>query len=211
MDDDVTISSLSTIFKYHNQPPLTIGAQNLHIQPAMTTDSSKGTHPTRQPSSSEQQLIDDILLLYQLQPSEKAYNHYAPNAVFHDPVSIAKGLDSIKSQFNGMPKLFASSVTEKCDILPSESGPGKLAMNLTQRYVFKSALPGKSEGGEKTVNSKVTLWFNGEGLIEKHDEEWDHEANKSGEDGFMGKMQQMRKKVDAKVVEKTVSSDPSKV
>lgn len=84
-------------------------------------------------------------------------------------------------------------------------------MNLTQRYVFKSALPGKSEGGEKTVNSKVTLWFNGEGLIEKHDEEWDHEANKSGEDGFMGKMQQMRKKVDAKVVEKTVSSDPSKV
>ncbi|KAL8728684.1 MAG: hypothetical protein Q9166_005248 [cf. Caloplaca sp. 2 TL-2023] len=177
----------------------------------MATDSSKGTHPTRQPSPTEKQLIDDILLLYQLKPSEKAYAHYAPTAVFHDPISIAQGLDSIRSQFNGMPKLFASSITKKCDVLSEESGQEKLALNLTQRYVFKSVLPGKSEGGEKTVNSKVTLWMNEEGLIEKHDEEWDHEANKSGEDGFMGKVQQARKMVDAKVVEKTVSSDPSKI
>ncbi|KAL8678493.1 MAG: hypothetical protein Q9186_005163 [Xanthomendoza sp. 1 TL-2023] len=182
------------------------------VQFAMTTNSSKGTHPTRQPSPTEKQLIDDILLLYQLQPTEKAYSHYSPNAVFHDPVSIAQGLDSIKSQFNGMPKLFASSITEKCDILSDETSPGKkIAMNLTQRYVLKSVMPGKSEGGEKTVNSKVTFWFDEEGLIERHDEEWDHEANRSGEDGFWGKVQQMRKKVDAKIVEKTVSSDPSKV
>lgn len=40
---------------------------------------------------------------------------------------------------------------------------------------------------------------------------WDHETNKSGDDGFFGKLQAFRKKTDAKLVEKTVPSDPSKV
>ena len=40
---------------------------------------------------------------------------------------------------------------------------------------------------------------------------WDHEINKSGDDGFFGKVQAFRKKTDAKLVEKTVPSDPSKV
>ena len=76
------------------------------------TESGAGTHTTRQPNAQEKQIIDDILCLYQLKPSHQAYSHYAENAVFHDPVSIARGLDSIKSQFNGMPKLFAESTTE---------------------------------------------------------------------------------------------------
>ncbi len=40
---------------------------------------------------------------------------------------------------------------------------------------------------------------------------WDHETNKQGEDGFMGKVQAFRKKADAKLVDKMVPSDPSKV
>lgn len=52
--------------------------------------------------------------------------------------------------------------------------------------------------------------MNSEGLIEEHIEEWDHEKNKTGEDGFMGKIQEARKKMDAKLVEATVSTDPDK-
>ncbi|CAL8577514.1 hypothetical protein XPA_003338 [Xanthoria parietina] len=177
---------------------------------ASTTSSSVGNHATRTPSPSEQQMIDDILLLYQLKPSETAYSHYAPSAIFHDPVSIAEGLESIKSQFNGMPKLFAESVTEKCDLL-AESDASHLALNLTQKYVFKSPIPFKEKGTEKTVNSKVTLYLDGQGKVERHDEEWDWQGNKSEEDGWKGKMQQARKKIDAKVVEKSVSADPGKV
>lgn len=84
-------------------------------------------------------------------------------------------------------------------------------LNLTQRYVFKSAIPFKAKGPEKTVNSKVTLHLDGEGKVERHDEEWDWQGNKSEEDGWVGKMMQARKKMDAKVVESTVSSDPDKV
>lgn len=177
----------------------------------MTTDSSAGTLATRTPSLNEQRILDDILKLYQLHPTEEAYQHYAPNAVFHDPVSVAQGLDSIRSQFNGMPKLFAESTTQKCDVL-ANSPPNTLAVNLTQHYVFKSPIPFKSKGTEKTVNSKVTFHFNEEGKVEKHDEEWDHETNKTaGEDGWMGKIMEGRKKIDAKLVEKTVPSDPAKV
>lgn len=75
----------------------------------MTTSSSQGTYATRAPSANEKRLIDDILLLYQLKPSEQVYSHYTEDAVFHDPVSIAKGIKSIKSQFNGMPMIFAKA------------------------------------------------------------------------------------------------------
>lgn len=78
-----------------------------------TTESSVGTHPTRQPSQQEQKFIDDILLLYQATPTHESYSHYAEDAVFHDPVSIARGKESIMSQFNGMPKIFAESHTER--------------------------------------------------------------------------------------------------
>lgn len=42
--------------------------------------------PTRQPTSEEQSLVDDLMLLYKLQPGETAYRHYDENARFHDPV-----------------------------------------------------------------------------------------------------------------------------
>ena len=109
-----------------------------------------------------------------------------------------------------MPKLFASSTTEECAMLAS-STDRVIEVNLSQHYVFKSAVPFKKEGAAKTVNSKLTFRLNEDGLIEQHDEEWDHKGNKTEEDGFVGKMMEGRKKAGAKMVEKMVSSDPSKV
>lgn len=109
-----------------------------------------------------------------------------------------------------MPKVFAESITEKCDLL-AESDSSHLAFNLTQKYVFKSPIPFKEKGTEKTVNSKVTLYLDGKGQVERHNEEWDWQGNKSEEDGWMGKMQQVRKKIDAKVVETGVPKNPDKV
>lgn len=76
------------------------------------TQSSQGTHATREATPEEQKFITDILKLYQLDPNEQSYSYYAETAVFHDPVSIAKGKESIMSQFNGMPKIFARSDTK---------------------------------------------------------------------------------------------------
>ncbi|CAK1365981.1 hypothetical protein CB0940_09573 [Cercospora beticola] len=183
----------------------------------------------RQPSASEQTIINEVLSLYQINPTDESYTHYHPTAIFHDPVSIAKGKESIMSQFNGMPKLFSSSTTQKCELLPSttssiasinnsdgipttsvagpENGGSVIVLDLTQHYVFKG-----DKTPEKTLNSKVTLLLDKDGFIRHHEEEWDHEPNKTGEhSGFMGKLQEWRKKVDAKLVEAGVSSDPKKV
>jgi len=70
-----------------------------------TTESDKGTLATRQPSAKEDKMIQDILCNYQLKPTEQTYSHYTEDAVFHDPVSIARGKESIQSQFNGMPRV----------------------------------------------------------------------------------------------------------
>lgn len=160
---------------------------------------------TRQPTSQEKTIIDEVLSLYQCKPSEQSYSHYRSDAVFHDPVSIAKGLDSIKSQFNGMPKLFERSDTKQCDVMDT-GAKDAIVLNLTQHYVFKG---GKTP--EKTLNSKVTLKLDGKGMIEHHEEEWDHQPNKTGEDGFTGKIQEWRKKADAKMVDLGVSSNPKKI
>lgn len=101
---------------------------SLHIQPRVyhattfkmssssSAQASQAT-PTKTPSAKEQSFIDSILKLYCLSPDHEAYSHYAEDAVFHDPVSIARGLDSIKSQFNGMPKIFARSETKSMSSL----------------------------------------------------------------------------------------------
>ena len=91
------------------------------------------------------------------------------------------------------------------------STPQALQLNLTQKYVFKSPIPFKEKGTEKTVNSKLTFKFNNQGMIEEHDEEWDHESNKTGSDGFFGRIQEGRKKTGAKLVEQAVPSDPDKI
>ena len=206
---------LRSFIDVHQDKPITEASVAETTSPirtlnTMTTSSSVGTHASRTPSSTEKQLIDDILQLYQLNPTEQAYSHYTPNAVFHDPVSIAEGLESIQSQFNGMPKLFAESTTQKCDVL-ADTSPNTIAINLTQHYVFKSPIPFKSKGAEKTVNSKVTFHLNSGGLIKRHDEEWDHQGNPTEDDGFVGKLIEARKKTDAKLVDKIIPSDPSKV
>ncbi|KXT12437.1 hypothetical protein AC579_694 [Pseudocercospora musae] len=186
---------------------------------ALSTKRAMTTIQGRQPSAEEKTIIDQVLTLYQLKPTDQSYAHYRTDAVFHDPVSIAKGLESIKSQFNGMPKLFARSDTQKCELLhPStataqkpaasthQGEGGAIVLNLTQHYVFKG-----DKTPEKTLNSKITLKLDESGMIQHHEEEWDHQPNKTGDDGFMGKIQEWRKKADAKLVEAGVSSDPKKI
>lgn len=179
---------------------------------------STNTHKTREPTADEKSVIDRVLDLYQCKPSEKAYSIYAEDAVFHDPVSIAKGKQSIMSQFNGMPKIFKESKTLKADVLEHDGAANALSsgnaaateatsairLDLTQHYVFKVG------GAEKTLNSLITLKRDSQGLVREHTEEWDHKPNTTGDDGFLGKLNELRKKFMANVIEAGVSSDPKK-
>ena len=103
--------------------------------------------------------------------------------------------------------MFSVSETKSYRVLQEPSSDtNNILLDLTQHYKFK---PG---GAEKTLNSLITLKRDpATGLIQHHEEEWDHKPNTDGDDGFLGKLNELRKKADAKLVDKTVSSDPSKV
>lgn len=36
---------------------------------------------------------------------QRSYEIYTPDAVFHDPIGIARGIDSIRAQFDALPKV----------------------------------------------------------------------------------------------------------
>lgn len=41
---------------------------------------------------------------------QSTYSTYTNNAVFHDPIGVAEGIDSIRAQFNGLAKVLITGV-----------------------------------------------------------------------------------------------------
>lgn len=62
--------------------------------------------PSREARPEEAFAIATLQDLYKCKPTEESYKSYTPDAIFHDPVGIAKGIASIKAQFNALPALF---------------------------------------------------------------------------------------------------------
>ncbi|KAG8935706.1 hypothetical protein FRC02_006754 [Tulasnella sp. 418] len=79
-----------------------------HNAAGLTAQESKKL-AERTPSPDEGKIIKAIRELYSCQPTESTYDIYARDAVFHDPVGIAEGIDSIKAQFNGLAKIFSNA------------------------------------------------------------------------------------------------------
>jgi hypothetical protein len=69
-------SRLSSSYHY-TSVPLDLVFSSSRLDMSGITESNAVTHATRQPTSSEKQIIDDIPCLYQLKPSQQAYSHYA--------------------------------------------------------------------------------------------------------------------------------------
>ena len=80
------------------------------------------------------------------------------------------GINNIKAQFYGMPKMFTDSTTESLEIQQNE--PNLLKLSFNQRYTI--ALVKK----QIVQNSVVTLEFDNDGQdqekkIKKHSDLWD--------------------------------------
>ncbi|KAL1921678.1 uncharacterized protein VTP21DRAFT_10320 [Calcarisporiella thermophila] len=146
-------------------------------------------------NAERQNIVDDILKLYQLEPTHERFRHYAADAVFEDPIAHAVGIGSVKAQFFGMPKVFNKSVTENYSITKNE--PDEINIDLNQRYTF--AIINK----EKLLNSLVVLKFNDEGKIILHQDLWDKKP--LNKEGILGSFGDMVRKVSAKVLKWTIS------
>jgi len=170
----------------------------------LTPQESKGL-AERQPRQEEQAIVSAIKELYSCKPKEDSYHMYAPEAIFHDPVGIAKGVSSIRAQFNGLAKMFPLATIPKFRVLDNPSSLPKSTILIDQDVAYYRD---PSKEPTKVVNSLLTIERNEAGAITKHTEEWDHRKETTSDDGFLGSLNEWRKAATANVTELFVSQKP---
>jgi len=175
----------------------------------LTAEESRKLSP-RTERDDEKIIVRCLKELYSCNPSEASYEMYAENATFHDPLTMATPLSTIKSQFNGMPKMFSSSTIDKFQLLqspptlPTPPGPDQFTV-INQDVTYYR------DGSKlKTLNSLITLERDPTGKVVRHTEEWSHDKVTDKSDGFIGHLNEWRKKVAAEVIAKLVPEEPPK-
>ncbi|KAF9486582.1 hypothetical protein BDN70DRAFT_794070 [Pholiota conissans] len=156
----------------------------------------------------EEPIILAIKELYSCKPSNDTFNIYASDAIFHDPVGIASGIGSIRSQFVGLAKIFPRADIPKFRILqnPANLPPNTILIDQDVAY-FRNPV---SDSPTKVVNSLLTLKVNDANKVISHKEEWDHVKTTTREDGFLGWLNEERKKLTAKLTDMFVGGgDPN--
>ncbi|KAI0093983.1 hypothetical protein BDY19DRAFT_881332 [Irpex rosettiformis] len=154
----------------------------------------------------ESEIIQSIKELYTCKPTENTYSVYANNAVFHDPVGIAEGIESIRAQFNGLAKIFPRADLPKFRVLenPPSVSKNKILIDIDVDYY----LDAKADKSTKTVNSLLTIETDASNKIIRHTEEWNHQHESDKDDGFWGMLNEQRKKLTANIVGKFVGQEP---
>ncbi|RDX51918.1 hypothetical protein OH76DRAFT_1345888 [Lentinus brumalis] len=170
----------------------------------LTPSETKGLRE-RQPEASEEKILEGIKELYSSKPTERTYEIYAPDAVFHDPVGIAEGVKSIRAQFNGLAKLFPRADIPSFRVLENPPSVAKSTILIDQDVAYYRDPKGEPT---KIVNSLLTLETNGMHQVVRHTEEWDHRRETSREDGFFGMLNEQRKKATAGFTGLFVSQEP---
>ncbi|KAJ8494732.1 hypothetical protein ONZ45_g13124 [Pleurotus djamor] len=158
----------------------------------------------REPLQHELKVIQAIKEMYSCAPTKTTFDIYAPDSQFHDPVGIAKGPSSIKAQFIGLAKVFPKAAIPKFRILKNPPSLSESTILIDQDVAYYRD-PSKSP--TKTLNSLLTIETNQAHQIVRHTEEWNHEKTNSADDGFLGMMNEWRKKITASLTESVVGKD----
>ncbi|KAI0003745.1 hypothetical protein BJV74DRAFT_764016 [Russula compacta] len=151
------------------------------------------------PDSSEARIILSLRELYSCKAQSSSYEIYTDDAVFHDPIGIASGIDSIRAQFDALPKarthLFPRSVIQKLRVLENPPGtPANLLLIDQDVAYFRDP---QAASPFKVVNSLLTLQLDDANQIIRHTEEWDHNRETTADDGFLGMLNEHRKRMAA--------------
>ncbi|KAI0275130.1 hypothetical protein BC834DRAFT_921277 [Gloeopeniophorella convolvens] len=119
----------------------------------------------------------------------------APRRGLPRPVGIARGLDSIRAQFDALPKLFPRADIQKFRVL--ENPPGTPASLLLVDQDSASPF--------KVVNSLLTLELDDAHQVTRHTEEWNHQRETTADDGFLGMLNEQRKRLTASLTDAYMS------
>ena len=129
-----------------------------------------------------EEIISDVLNLYNSNPTEESFRHYAEDAQFEDPLQFSRNLPSIKSAFKSLPKVFKDSEVTKSDV---EIEKNPLILNLETRYEWNGI------NKETVIRSVVLLTLNEQEQIVRHEERWNGEPIPNAESGFFGRIKEV--------------------
>ncbi|KAF9567770.1 hypothetical protein CPC08DRAFT_702941, partial [Agrocybe pediades] len=162
--------------------------------------------PERSPNANEQPVLAGLRELYSCKPTERSFDIYSQDAVFHDPVGIAKGISSVRAQFMALAKIFEHADIPKFRLLQNPPTVPSNVLLIDQDVAYYRK--GNSSSPTKTVNSLLTVKLDNSSKILSHTEEWDHKKTATSEDGFLGMLNEERKKFTAAVTEMMVGEKP---
>ncbi|UJR34265.1 hypothetical protein I4U23_021669 [Adineta vaga] len=145
-----------------------------------------------------EEIISDVLNLYNSNPTEESFRHYDTNAQFEDPLQFSGNLSSVKSAFKSLPKIFKDSEVTKSDA-DIDTNPMKL--NLETRYEWKGI------NKETTIRSIVLLTLNEQEKIIRHEERWNGEPIPNAESGFFGRIKEALRHVTGSLVHAAIDSE----
>ncbi|TFK77435.1 hypothetical protein BDN72DRAFT_784596 [Pluteus cervinus] len=153
----------------------------------------------REPKPVEQKAIQALKEMYSCKPTQTTFDIYTRDAIFHDPVGIADGAQSIKAQFIALAKIFDRADVARFRVLenPQRLSANTLLVDQDVSYYRSSSTTSPT----KTMNSLLTVKLDDAGQIRSHVEEWNHEKTSSSEDGFLGMLNEQRKKATAALTE----------
>ena len=129
-----------------------------------------------------EEIITDVINLYNSNPTEESFRHYAENAQFEDPLQFSGNLSSVKSAFKSLTKVFNDSVVTRSDA-DIETNPMKLS--LETHYEWKGIKK------ETVIRSIVLLTLNDQEQVIRHEERWDGEPIPNAESGFFGRIKEV--------------------
>ncbi|KAI4518019.1 hypothetical protein K525DRAFT_363340 [Schizophyllum commune Loenen D] len=158
--------------------------------------------PERAPQPHEEKILQAIKEMYSCNPKETTFDIYAPEAIFHDPVGIAEGVQSIRAQFVGLAKIFVRADIPKFRVLENPESVPKSTILIDQDVAYYR--DDKADSPTKTMNSLLTIETDNSHRVTRHYENWNHERTSTSEDGFLGMLNEQRKRITASLTDAVV-------
>ena len=130
---------------------------------AIAENTNIKTAPGAELTSEQKTLVGSVLDLFAGRPSLAKLQLWKDDGEFVDPLTIARGRKQYEAQWYGLQTAF-SEIERLSHEVTSNGNP--IEMDLKTRYVVKGI------GKEATVNSKVTIFTEGD-KISKVEDKWD--------------------------------------
>jgi hypothetical protein len=141
-------------------PPNDLKIENTNIQ----------TAPSVELSSSQKTLVGCVLDLFAGRPSLAKLQLWKDDAVFEDPITVARGREQYEPQWYGLQTAF-SEIERLSHEVTSAGNP--IEMDLKTRYVIKGI------NKEQTIQSKVNIFIEDD-RITKVQDKWDGKLPEGG-------------------------------